>query len=232
MHFKERLKLCTVKLKLRLLHLACWTVPPCLQLPSLEHPHLLLLVHLHRGSPVSILRRSLGLPAQVLELDSPWAVLKGRLIWSGSCAEVVCFAYELWYPLSFCANSVLGSAPSLFSCARSDAPAQYGSDRFIRRTILVVLHVRLSLVVSSPANAVDMFQQHPSVSIMRTFKQQNKQQNMWHFQTQDHYKIFVWNKLEEHSESVEQIKTKQRVKGESFHLCKLQMESKQLRLIL
>ena len=41
---------------------------------------------------------------------------------------------------------------------------------------------------------------------------------MWHFQTQDHYKIFVWNKLEQRSESVEQIKTKQRMKGATLQI--------------
>ena len=135
-------------------------------------------------------------------------------------------------PFVLLCNSVLGSAPSLFSCARSDALAHYSSDRFIQRTILVVLHVRLSLVVSSPANSVDMFQQHPSVSIMRTFKQQNKTAKY----------VALSNPRPLQNICMKQIRgtfwicgtdqNKQRVKGESFHLCKLQMESKQLRLIL
>ena len=187
---------------------------------------MLLLVHLHQDSPVSILR-SLGLPAQVLDLDIQAASCTYYLT-SPSCstrdthtqtkkAQLLMKAVQSpagrrWMSdvfhlsgisgLSFdspflsplmgsskglsnmkrqlCRKSVLhmnygalcpfvqlssGFCSVTFCCALSDTLAHYSSDRFIQRTILVVLHVSLSLVVSSPANSVDMFQQHPSVSI-------------------------------------------------------------------
>ena len=63
------------------------------------------------------------------------------------------------------------------SCTLSGMLAHYGSNRFIQRPILVVLHVSklsITLVGGSPANSVDMFDYHPFVSIKMIFKYQSK----------------------------------------------------------
>ena len=116
----------------------------------------------HKGHPsagiplVSILRRSLGLPATALR--GSLGNFKGSsLIWNSSCAEVFCFAYDALRPLYI---SVLGSVLSdnvTFSCTLLGMLAYYSSNRFIQRPILVVLHDSSILVVGSPASSVDVF---------------------------------------------------------------------------
>ena len=187
------------------------------------------------GLPLaSILRGSLGLPATTFRVSL--GSFKGSsLTWNSSCAEVFCFVYDA---LCTFYNAVLGSVlpdDVIFSCTLSGMLAHYRSNRFIQRPILVVLHVSITLmVVGSPASSVGVFYSiHLSVSkgfLSSIVLVIVSNQNMWHFQTQGHFKIFAWNKLEWHSESVEQIKTKQRMKRESFHLCKLRMENRVIQI--
>ena len=152
---------------------------------------------------VSILRRSLGLPATALR--GSLGNFKGSsLIWNSSCAEVFCFAYDALCPFYI---SVLGSVLSdnvTFSCTLLGMLAYYSSNRFIQRPILVVLHVSSILVVGSPANSVDVFysihlwvwnrffKQHCKKAKGGTFK--HKTIKKYQSETSESNTMFLWNK--------------------------------------
>ena len=96
------------------------------------------------GLPLaSILRMSLGLPATTF--TGSLASFKGSsLVWTGSCAEVSCFAYMM-DALCPCCNSVIGSVLSnnvtISCCILSGVLAHYSSNRFIEKPNLVVHRV-------------------------------------------------------------------------------------------
>ena len=77
-------------------------------------------------APISILRRSLGLPATTFR-GSPGSFKGSSLIPNGSCAEVFCFAYD-----ALCSfyNSVLSDNVT-FSGTLSGMLAYHSSNRFI-----------------------------------------------------------------------------------------------------
>ena len=101
---------------------------------------------------MSILRRSLGLPATALR-GSLGSFKGSSLIRNGSCAK-----YSALHMMPYI--SVLGSVLSdnvTFSCTLLGVLEYYSSNRFIQRPIFVVLHVSSILVVGSPANSADVF---------------------------------------------------------------------------
>ena len=123
-------------------------------------PHKLVSTVGYCGSelPLASILRSLGLPATTFR-GSLGSFKGSSLIWNSGCAGIFCFAYDAFCPFY---NSVLGSFMSdnvTSSCTLSGMLAHYGSNRFIQRPILVVLHVSklsITLVGGSPANSVDV----------------------------------------------------------------------------
>ena len=89
---------------------------------------------------------------------------------------------------------------------------------FIQRPILVVLHVSITLMFGSPANSVYMFQQHPSVSIKMIFKQYSKKAKSV-ANTRPLQNIRLKQvRLRVTPESVEQIKTKKKMRWENLQI--------------
>ena len=125
----------------------------CLDLVLERWQSFLFQICFRAGLPlVSILRRSLGLPATALR-GSLGSFKGSSLIRNGSCAK-----YSALHVMSYV--SVLGAVLSdnvTFSCTLLGVLAYYSSNMFIQRPIFVVLCVRSILVVSSPASSVDVF---------------------------------------------------------------------------
>ena len=103
----------------------------------------------------------------------------------------------IWWPLSLLPLSSGFSSVRQhhFNCTLLGMLAYYSSNRFIQMPVFVIFHVSSTLVVGSPASSVDVFY-IVHLSVWKGFLSSIvRKQNMGHFQTQDHYKILIWNRV-------------------------------------